>query len=160
MNTVRALRAASGVALMQYAAHAFLFLTARPKHGAEEIAVLETMRSHAFDFSGCTRTYWTMYFGYGLMVIVAGIVEVVALWLIAGLAKSEPKRVIPLVYLFLFADLAHGALAVTHFFKAPVVADLIVGVFLMWSLIAARSDARSSTRPAVVATQLKESGHA
>jgi hypothetical protein len=141
MKTVRALRIAAGVALVQYAAHAFLFLTAHPKHGAEEIALLEAMRSHAFDFSGSARSYWTMYFGYGLMAIVAGIVEVVALWLIAGLAKSDPKQVVPLVYLFLFADLAHCALAATHFFMAPVVADVVVGALLAWALVAARSQA-------------------
>jgi hypothetical protein len=127
---------------VQYAAHAFLFLTARPKHGAEEIAVLEAMRSHTFDFSGSVRSYWTMYFGAGLMIILAGIVEVVSLGLLAGLAKSDPKRATPFIALFLFANLAHAALAATCFFLTPVLADLVVSGLLAGALVAARSQTR------------------
>ena len=69
MKTTIFLRIASIVALLQYSAHAVLFLSASPKHGAEEIALIETMKSHTWNFAGSIHSYWNFYFGYGLLAI-------------------------------------------------------------------------------------------
>ena len=58
------LRIAAVVALLQFAAHLLLVVLASPKHGPEEVAVVETMKSHRFDFLGAKRSYWDFYFGY------------------------------------------------------------------------------------------------
>jgi len=60
------LRFASGIALVQFAAHTLLFAFSSPKHGPEESAVVEAMKAHRFDFAGSLRSYWDFYFGYGL----------------------------------------------------------------------------------------------
>jgi len=86
----RSLRLASLLALLQYCAHAFLFLSARPTHGAAEAAVIDAMKGHRFEFSGLTRSYWDFYFGYGLLAILWGLVEIVLLW---QLPCPSPKLV-------------------------------------------------------------------
>ncbi len=60
------LRFASGIALVQFAAHTILFVFSSPKHGPAESAVIEAMKAHRFDFMGSLRSYWDFYFGYGL----------------------------------------------------------------------------------------------
>jgi hypothetical protein len=66
MKPTMLLRIASIVALLQFAAHTLLLVFGAPTHGPEEIAVVEAMKSHHFDFMGLTRSYWDFYFGYGL----------------------------------------------------------------------------------------------
>ena len=130
-----ALRVAAGLAFVQYCAHAYRFLSAGPPKGAAALAV-DAMRANAFDVAGSSRTYWDFYFGYGLMAIVSGVVEAVALWHIATLAKTDPRRVAPLVLLFLCANVAHAVLAWSYFFVTPVVPDMLIAVILGGSLFA------------------------
>src|SRR5574341_556823 len=57
MKSARFLRIASILALLQYSAHTFLFLSATPTHGQEEMALIEAMKSHRWDFAGSMRSY-------------------------------------------------------------------------------------------------------
>lgn len=134
----RSLRLASLLALLQYCAHALLFLSARPTHGAAEAAVIDAMKAHRFEFSGFSRSYWDFYFGYGLLAILWGLVEIVLLWQLPTLAANDFSRVRPIVALLLLANLAHAALAWTYFFPAPVIGDLVVAACLAWSFVIAR----------------------
>jgi hypothetical protein len=52
------LRLASVVALLQALAHTLLVVFAAPRHGPQEIAVIEAMKAHRFDFMGSARSYW------------------------------------------------------------------------------------------------------
>lgn len=51
------LRIASVLTLIHCAAHTIRGVLSGPTHGAEEIAVIETMKSHAFNFGGFQRSY-------------------------------------------------------------------------------------------------------
>lgn len=143
MTPTRILRLSSLLALLQYGVHGALFLGAKPTHGGAERAVIDAMRSSAFDFGGFSRTYWDFYFGYGLLALVFGLVEVVLLWQLATLARAiELRRIAPTVVLLVVANCAHALVAWNYFFVAPIVGDALVTASLLWVLIAGRPLAR------------------
>jgi hypothetical protein len=143
MSVSRILRLASLLALLQYIAHSALFLTAKPTHGPDEIAVIDAMKSHHFAFDGSSRSYWDFYFGYGLLAILSGAIEIVLLWQLASLAETDPRRIRPLVLLFICANVAHAILTSQYFFLVPGLADTVVAVCLGWAFVAARRPASS-----------------
>lgn len=128
------LRIAAVVAAIQYGAHAILFLTAKPTHGAEEVDLLQRMRSLRWHVRGFQRSYWEFYFGYGLLVILWGIIEVVLLWQLAVLAGSSAASVAPLVATLLAANIAHALLTLRYFFLIPVVFDGVIAILLALAL--------------------------
>src|SRR2546427_7614596 len=66
MTTSTLLRVTAVIALLQFFGHAALFVRARPTHGDAEVTVVAAMKAHRFNFGGSMRSYWDMYFGYGL----------------------------------------------------------------------------------------------
>jgi hypothetical protein len=130
------LRVAALLAFIQYAAHAFLFLSAAPTHGAGEVSVIVAMKT---PVSGLTRSYWDFYFGYGLMVILGGVIEIVLLWYLATLAKAEPSRARPIVALVILANVAHAFLVWKYFaLPAPIAFDIIIALVLSVAFVSAR----------------------
>jgi hypothetical protein len=136
------LRIAAALALVQALAHTAMFLNMHPTHGADEIAVVSAMKSHAFMFGGFSRTYWDMYFGYGLLAALVVFVEAVLFWLLAALAMDDARHLRPIVGLFILYNLAHAALLSRYFFAIPIVADLVVAAALLAAFIAAGRGAR------------------
>jgi hypothetical protein len=137
MKTVTLLRIAATVALVQFCAHTTLFLTYAPAHGPDELQVIQTMQSHVFRFSGFLRSYWDMYFGYGLFSAFNCLIEAVLLWLLAGIAKEHARLTQPIVALFLFANVGYTALVWKYFFPLPSYFDIALIVVLGAALIAA-----------------------
>jgi len=140
MKTTIFLRIASIVALLQYSAHAVLFLSASPKHGAEEIALIETMKSHTWNFAGSIHSYWNFYFGYGLLAILWGLIEVVLLWQFATLSKPDPFRLRPVIFLIFIANIGHALLTLKYFFLLPAIFDFIIAALLGFAFIGAKKD--------------------
>ncbi len=130
------LRGASILALLQAVAHALLFLSASPRHGAEEIAVIEAMKSHHFAFGGFLRSYWDFYFGYGLLAAFSVFVEAALLWLLATLAADVGQRIRPVLAVLALAKIAHALLCLKFFFVTPVVPDVAIAACLVWALLA------------------------
>jgi hypothetical protein len=101
-------------------------LSQRPKHGADEVAVVELMRARFFDFGGFTpHSYWDMYFGYGLLAVVFAFFVGALLWLVSDLSSS------PTVLRRLTAAIAatvavHAVIVARFFFMLPLVLDLLV----------------------------------
>jgi len=138
MSAVTWLRIASALAAVQGIAHGTLVISARPRHGAAETAVVEAMKANYFNFGGGLRSYWGFYFGYGLMVAVFCVVESVLFWQLARIATTNAGLARPIIWLFVFANLVHAALATRYFFWAPVVFDILVIGALCAALMAAR----------------------
>jgi len=124
--TVNFLRIASILALVQYSAHALLFLTGSLSHSSP-IASVAASRTHS---------YWDFSFGYGLLAIVSGVVEVILLWQLASIAKRHSAEVRPAVALFIFANLTHAVLVWRYFsLIAPVVFDIIIAMLLVCAFL-------------------------
>jgi hypothetical protein len=129
---------AAGLALLQASAHALLFVSAHPRHGPEEVAVVEAMKAHYFTFGDFARSYWDFYFGSGLLAALNVFVEAALLWQLAVLARADAHRLRPIVALLALANVAHAALCLRYFFLTPVVADLVIALCLAWSYVVAR----------------------
>src|SRR2546423_13697323 len=128
------LQTASLLAFVQYAAHGSLFLLSITAHPSPIAAIAAS--SH--------HSYWDFYVGYGLLAILSGVVEAVLIWQVALLAKNNAARVMPIVVLFIFANLAHAGLVWIYFsLIAPVAFDLLIAACLGLPLFR-RSRERSS----------------
>jgi hypothetical protein len=138
------LRAASITAAAQFAAHSLLFLTASPKHGEQEVAVINAMRSHAFNFAGSMRSYWDFYYGYGIEAAFICLLEAVLFWRLASFERTATPLVRQIAAIFLAANLGHVLLAARYFFVVPMIPDLIVLAFLGLALLSLRQ--RSTPR--------------
>src|SRR5258708_12558210 len=106
MTATTFLRIAAIVALLQFAAHTSLIIFSSPKHGPEEVAVVQAMKSHRFNFLGSQRSYWDFYFGYALEAAFICLIEAVLFWQFAGGASTSPLLLPPIPWpLFLFPAL-------------------------------------------------------
>jgi hypothetical protein len=137
MTTASLLRVAAIVALLQFTAHGAVFVRAKPTHGESEIAVVRAMKDHQFDFGGSKRSYWDMYFGYGLEAAFICLVEAILFWQLAASAAVAPAMVKPIVVLFLSANVGHAFLVTRYFFLVPLVPDVLISSLLAWALIRA-----------------------
>ena len=139
MTTSSLLRVTAIVALLQFAAHGALFVRAKPTHGEPEIAVVQAMKDHQFDFGGSKRSYWDMYFGYGLEAAFICLVEAILFWQLATIATAAPAAAKPIMVLFLLGNVAHAFLVTRYFFVVPLIPDVLIAALLACALMRAPS---------------------
>jgi hypothetical protein len=130
MRPTPLLRTASVLSLVHCILHTVGGVLAPPRHGAEEIAVLETMRSHRFDVMGSMRSYGDFLLGYGLFVTLALLADAVLFWQLAAFARTSPAWLRPIVAVFFFNFVAMAIVSWRYFFIAPVVTELIIAACL------------------------------
>ena len=130
-------RIAAVVALVQCIGHGTLFLTYHPSHGPDELAVVQAMQTHYFSFSGYSRSYWDMYFGYGLFSAFNCLIEALLFWCIAPFADGDARKILPVAATFLFANVGYTALIARYFFALPGYFDLTLAVLMAVTLILA-----------------------
>lgn len=114
-----------------------------PKHGAQEIALLEDMKSHHFDVMGSVRSYWDFLFGYGLFITIGLLVQAILFWQLAAFAKTNPAWTRPIVALFFFNCIGVAIVSWKYFFIGPVVAQLLIAACLGVAFVTA-----AGSRPA------------
>jgi len=132
------LRIVSVAAFLQFIGHGTLFVLARPTHGPEEVAVVNAMRSHAFTFAVAPKTYWDMYFGYGLEAAFVCLVEAALFWLVAATAAENRALVQSVTGLFAIANVAHIVMLVRYFaFPVPMVFDALIALGLVAAAVLA-----------------------
>lgn len=130
MTAAAWLRVAAVLAFLQFVAHAGMFISAKPRNGPSEVAVVEAMKTHRFSFAGARRSYWDMYFGYGLLAAAFCLVEsILFLQLAGGTAEARPL-VRSIALLFAAANVAHIGLVARYFFFVPAVADALIAAAL------------------------------
>ena len=133
MNSVTAtllLRIASVLTFIHCVLHTIGGVFGSPTHGTEEIAVIETMKSHRFDFLGSMRSYWDFFFGYGLHVTVILFFLAVLFWLLGSLAKTNPSAMRPITGVFCLNFLAMTVVSWKYFFIAPAINELLIALCL------------------------------
>jgi len=133
MKTVMFLRGSAILATIQGLAHAGLFISAKPRHGGAEVAVVDAMKANRFFAGGLG--YWDYYFGYGLIAAGACLVEATLLWQIATIAQTQPLLVRPMIGLFVLANLGHALLLWRYFkFPLPIAFDVVIASALVLAL--------------------------
>ena len=138
LGSVALLRTAAVIALLQFVAHTSIFVFSTPRHGPAEAVVIEAMKSHSFDFSGSVRSYWDLYFGYGLLAALNCLIEAVLFWQLATLAARSLRDIRPIIALFAAANLAYAAMVLKFFFFVPLVPDLAIAACLGGALLSSR----------------------
>jgi len=139
MTAATLLRIAALLALAQGIAHAALIIFAKPRHGAEELAVIQAMKSHRFDFAGAQRSYWDFYFGYALIAAVVCLLEAVLFWLLAGAGAgaAAPGVIHSVAGVFAGYNVVHALLAWRYFFITPIIPDILVAGCLILTVLRA-----------------------
>ncbi len=126
MTPTTFLRIAAVVALLQFAAHTSLVVFSSPKHGPEEVAVVQAMKTHRFNFLGSQRSYWDFYFGYALEAAFICLIEAVLFWQLAGGMSTSPLLIRSIAALFILFNAVHVVLAWKYFFITPIIPDLLI----------------------------------
>ena len=56
-------------------------------HGLKETQLVDLMKSGEFEFMGERSTYWSLYFGWGLLISVLLLTLAIILWFLSDLAR-------------------------------------------------------------------------
>ncbi len=135
MRPSTSLRIASVLTLVHAVLHTIGGVLAPPSHGPEEIALVETMSAHRFDFMGSMRSYADFMLGYGLFVTVALLAFAVLCWQLAALARRRPEGLRPAVATLAVGFVAIAVVSWRFFFVAPVVNELLIAAFLVAAFV-------------------------
>jgi phosphoglycerol transferase MdoB-like AlkP superfamily enzyme len=133
------LRIAAVLTLLQCTMHTVFGVFGEPKHGVEEIAVIETMKAHRFHVMGSMRAYWDFFFGYGLSVTIALFIQGILFWQLSTIIKTNPAASRPIVALFFFNCLANAVVCWKYFFVGPTITQLLIAACLALSFATATS---------------------
>ena len=144
MTTTLYLRIASVLAIIHAILHTIGGVISKPNNGAPEIAIIEAMKSRAFNVMGSMRTYWDFFYGYGLIVAITLLVQGILFWQLATIAKNNAAPIRPIILLFCFNFLATTVVAWKYFFIAPAVTELLIAASLGGAYLAAGSAARTA----------------
>ena len=84
------------------------------------------MKANQFLFMGSLRTYWEFHRGLGLMVGVFLAVEGILMWQLATLARTEARRLRPMMATFLVGYLALAVNSYAYFFALPIIFEALI----------------------------------
>ena len=102
-----------------------------------ETDALRVMQTFRFDTAGVSRTYFDFYLGFGFVVSVYLLLQAVLLWQLATLAKTEARRIRPLLISFLLACVVSAGISWKFIFAVPAVSFAVVAAGLGLALFAA-----------------------
>ena len=92
-----------------------------PSKDPQAGTVVEAMASHRMHVMGFDRSFMDFYVGFGLMLGVYLLAQAALLWMIAGLASSEPVRARQMGAVLLIANVAQTILGGVYLFTLPMV---------------------------------------
>jgi hypothetical protein len=139
MKTRLVLRVASVLMLLFAAGHSLGGLKLWSPAG--ETDVLRVMRTVHFNAGGVSRTYLDFYLGLGWTLSIFLLLQAVLLWQIAAIAKSDPRRVRPLIASFFLATVASAVLSWRFILPTPVIFSAVVAACLAVAFVTAGRDA-------------------
>ena len=134
MRSSTFLRIASVITFLYFAGHT-ASIPWTPAVGPGEAPVLEAMKAHSFNVLGSNRTYWDLYFGFGVIISGYLLVQAVVLWQLGSLAKREPAQVRAIVASFLVAFIVNAFLSWKYFFVIPLINAILISVCLGLALV-------------------------
>jgi hypothetical protein len=87
-------------------------------HRLEETHLVDSMKSLEFEFLGERSSYWSLYFGWGLLISVLLLTLAIILWLLSDLARLAPRR-LSVISGIISASCLLGAYLSFRFFYLP-----------------------------------------
>ena len=97
--------------------------------GPATVAV-EAMKVNQFLLLGHVRSYWDFYRGMGLGLTIFLTAEGIIFWQLASLAKSDARRLRPVLTTFAIAYLVFSINSYRYFFIAPVIVEVLIAACL------------------------------
>ncbi len=101
----------------------------------------ETQGDRQFLLMGNTRSYWEFYRGLGLVVTIMLTAEAALFWLLGSLAKTDARRLRPIVGTFLVAYAALAMNSYAYFFLAPVIVESLIAACLGLAMVTSKGEA-------------------
>ena len=96
------------------------------------------MKANQFLVIGHMRSYWNFYRGLGLTVTICLTAEAVLFWQLGSLAKTDGRRLRPILITFLIAYAVLAVNSNAYFFFGPVVAEILIAACLGAALFSAK----------------------
>src|SRR5258708_12192824 len=100
-------------------------------HGLQEIQLVDSMRSVEFEFMGERSSYWSLYFGWGLLISALLLTLAIILWLLSGLARLAPRLLAVLIGIISASCLVVACLSFRFFFLPPFLFFSPISIFLL-----------------------------
>jgi hypothetical protein len=116
-----------------------------PSKDPQAATVVEAMTSHRMHVMGFDRSFMDFYVGFGLMLGVYLLAQAALLWMIAGLAMSEPVRARQMAVVLLIANVAQTILGGAYLFTLPLVFSGAVTLCLGAAVVALSSTSSPAT---------------
>lgn len=96
------------------------------------------MKANQFLVIGHMRSYWDFYRGLGLTVTICLTAEAVLFWQLGSLAKTDGRRLRPILITFLIAYAVLAVNSNAYFFFGPVVAEILIAACLGAAIFSAK----------------------
>jgi hypothetical protein len=119
------LRIASVLTLIHAVLHTVGGVFGKVDPGPAAVAVA-AMKANQVMVMGSMRSYWDFYFGMGLALSISMTAEGILMWQLASLARTDARRLRPMMATFVFAYLAIAVNSNAHFFFLPVLFEAII----------------------------------
>jgi hypothetical protein len=136
------LRIAAAVTLIHAVLHTIGGVFGDFGPGAAATAV-QAMKMNQFPLVGNMRSYWDFYRGFGLAVSIFLTVESVIFWQLGSLAKTDARRLRPILAGFLVGYSALTINSYAYFFVGPVAAELAIVACLGLAIATTKAEVRS-----------------
>jgi hypothetical protein len=136
------LRIAAAVTLIHAVLHTIGGVFGDFGPGAAATAV-QAMKMNQFPLVGNMRSYWDFFRGFGLAVSIFLTVESVIFWQLGSLAKTDARRLRPILAGFLVGYSALTINSYAYFFVGPVAAELAIVACLGLAIATTKAEVRS-----------------
>jgi hypothetical protein len=134
------LRIAAILTLIHAVLHTIGGVFGKVEPGPAAVAV-EAMKANQFLLMGYIRSFWDFYRGMGLTVTVFLVAEAVIFWQLGSLARTDARRLRPIVGTFLVAYAALAVNSYTYFFLGPVIVEILIAACLGLAILTAKPEA-------------------
>ena len=107
-------------------------------HVLQEVRLAESMKSVPFVFMGERATYWSLYFGWGLLVGVVLLTFAIVLWLLSDLARLAPRRLGAITGVVSASCLVGAYISFRFFYVPPFLMYAAIGLILIATTVQLR----------------------
>jgi hypothetical protein len=132
------LRIASVLTFIHAVLHTIGGVFGKVDPGPAAVAVA-AMKANRILVMGNMRSFWDFYFGLGLALSISMTAESILMWQLASLAKSEARRLRPMMVTFLLAYVVIAINSNANFFIAPVIVEILIAACFAVAIATARS---------------------
>ena len=141
------LRIAAVATFVHAVAHTIGGVFGDPGPGPAAVA-LQAMRANQFVVMGHVRSYSDFYRGLGLAVTIFLTAEAIVFWQLSSFAKTDTRRLRPILVTFLVAYAALGVMSQVYLFVGPVIVEVLIAACLGMAIVGAGSAVGAGARAA------------